>query len=125
MLANVPGPDAGALVGVESPLTNGRSVVALLGGSPEAVDALVTTLRDPDQAPIVQGDLALLAGGRFTSYRVGSEYSAGQLPFWLYPFRGGSLGLLGLIIVGLLLLLLVLAIALRRRRGPVVTTRRR
>ncbi len=125
VLANVPGPDAGALVGAESPLSSGRSVVALLGGSPEAVDALVTTLRDPDQAPIVQGDLALLAGGRFTSYRVGSEYTAGQLPFWLSPFRGGSLGLLGLIIVGLLLLLLFLAIALRRRRGPVVTTRRR
>ena len=125
VLANTPGPDSGALVAVQSPLSSGRSVVALLGGSPEAVNALVTTLRDPDQAPIVEGDLTLLAGGRFTSYRVGSEYTIGQLPFWLYPFNGGSLGLLGVIIVVLLLLLLLLALALRRRRTTVVTTRRR
>jgi cellulose synthase (UDP-forming) len=73
------------LVGGESPLRNGRSLIALLGGTPAALGDLVTTLRDPDQVPLVRGDLALLTGGRFTSYRVGPEYTSGSLPVYLYP----------------------------------------
>ena len=79
------GNDTAAIVGAQSPMNSGRSVVALIGGSGAAVESLVTTLRDPDQAPLIQGDLSLLGGGRFTSYRVGGQYTVGMLPFWLYP----------------------------------------
>ena len=119
VLANAVGPDSGAIVGVQSPQGAGRSVVALLGGSPEAVDTIVTTLRDPDQAPLIQGDLSLLAGGRFSSYRVGAEYTVGDVPFWLAPsywFGGQPFGLLGLVIIVLLVVLLLAALLRRRRR---------
>ena len=112
------GPDTGALVGVESPLNSARSVVAVLGGSPEAIEALVTTLRDPDEAPLIQGDLSLLTGGRFTSYRVGNTYTAGRLPFWLYPawfLRDQPLGIVGVMIIGSILIAIFYFFALRRR----------
>ena len=129
VFANAVGPDSGALVGLQSPLNPARSVVALLGGTPDAVNALVTTLRDPDQAVLVQGDLSLLSGGRFTSYRVGKEYAEGQLPFWTYPalaLRQSPIGLVGIILIALILAAL-LNLALRRRaanRNRVVSTRR-
>ncbi len=124
------GTDTGALVGVESPLTTGRSVVAVLGGSPDAVEALVTTLRDPDQAPLIQGDLSLLNGGRFTSYRVGSVYTTGRLPFWLYPawfLRDQPLGIVGVMVIGSILVAVFYFFALRRRaalRTRTIPTRR-
>ena len=113
----VPG-DGAVLVGGESPLHAGRSVVAVLGGVPAAIGALVTTLRDPDQVPLVRGDLALLSGGRFTSYRVGPEYTSGALPFWLYPawlLRGQPMAIVAVMVIGSLLLGLFYFFALGRR----------
>ncbi len=130
VLNTATGPDMGALVGVESPLNSSRSVVGLLGGAPEAVQALVTTLRDPDQAPLIQGDLSLLTGGRFTSYRVGGEYTVGRLPFWLYPswlLRDQPLGIVGVMVVGSVLVAVFYFFALRRRaalRTRTIPTRR-
>ncbi len=129
VLSGAAGPDSAALVGLQSPLNPARSMVALLGGSPEAVNALVTTLRDPDQAVLVQGDLALLSGGRFTSYRVGKHYAEGQLPFWAYPallLRQSPIGIVGIIVIALILAAL-LNVAVRRRvanRNRPVPTRR-
>ena len=124
------GTDTAAMVGAQSPLNSGRSVVALLGGAAPAVEAIVTTLRDPDQAPLIQGDLSLLSGGRFTSYRVGGEYTAGLLPFWLYPswyLRDSPLGIVGVMIIGCLLVAIFYFFALRRRaalRTRTIPTRR-
>ncbi len=130
LLATSSGPDTAALVGVESPLDSSRSVVALLGGSPDAVQALVTTLRDPDQAQLIQGDLSLLAAGRFTHYQVGGSYTAGRLPFWLYPswlLRDEPLGIVAVMVVGSMLVAVFYFFALRRRavlRTRTVPTRR-
>ena len=107
-----------ALIGAQSPLQNGRSVVALLGGSPQAVETLVTTFHDPDQTPLIQGDLSLLAGNRITSYRVGSQYAVGSLPFWLYPsflLRDQPLGIAAVMVVGCILVAVFYFFALRRR----------
>jgi cellulose synthase (UDP-forming) len=118
------------LVGGESPLRSGRSVVALLGGGGEAIGELVTALRDPDQVPLVRGDLALLTGGRFTSYRVGPEYTSGSLPIWIYPswlLRNSPLAIVVVMIVGSALLGLFYYFGLRRRaaiRGRRTPTRR-
>ncbi len=127
---NAIGNDTGVLVGMPSTLSSPRSVVALLGGSAEAVNALVTTLRDPDQSPMVQGDLALLAGGRFSSYRVGNEYTFGRVPFWLAPFyylQGGPFGVFWTIVILLLILVLIVSLVRRlvgNRRRRVVVARR-
>ena len=124
------GTETAAMVGAQSPLNGNRSVVALLGGAAPAVEAIVTTLRDPDQAPQIQGDLSLLAGGRFTSYRVGGEYSAGSLPIWLYPswyLRDSPIGVVGVMIIGCLLVAVFYFFALRRRaalRTRTIPTRR-
>jgi hypothetical protein len=74
-----------ALIGAEAPGNNRRSVVALLAGSPQGLDAMVDAMRDPKLVPNMQGDLALLGGGTMTSYRSGGTYTVGSLPFWLYP----------------------------------------
>ena len=107
------------LVGGESPLRSGRSVVALLGGTgADVIPNLVTALRDPDQVPLVRGDLALLTGGRFTSYRVGPEYTSGSLPIWIYPswlLRDSPLSIVVVMVVGSALLGLFYYFGLRRR----------
>jgi cellulose synthase (UDP-forming) len=111
-------PETAALVGAHNPLNSRRSVVAVLGGSPAAVDGIVTTLRDPDQAPLIQGDLALLGGGRFSSFRVGTTYTVGTLPFWLYPswlLHDQPIGIVGVMVIGCLLVALFYFFALRRR----------
>jgi cellulose synthase (UDP-forming) len=74
-----------ALIGAEAPGSNQRSVVAVLAGSPQGLDAMVDAMRDPKQVPTIQGDLALLGGGTMTSYRSGGTYTVGSLPFWLWP----------------------------------------
>jgi cellulose synthase (UDP-forming) len=129
-LSAATGDNMAALVGMQSPLDGKRSVVALLGGSPQAVKALVTTLRDPDQTPLIQGDLALFGGSRITAYRVGAEYTVGSLPFWLYPswlLRDQPIGMIAVMVVGCLLVAMFYYFALRRRaaqRTRIVPSRR-
>ena len=111
-----------AVVGAESPWRRGCSVVAVLGGAPAALDAAVAAMRDGDQGALFQGDLALVAGGRVTSYRVGDTYAVGTLPLWLYPswlLRDRPLGMAGVMIAGCALVAAALSWSLRRR-----TTRR-
>ncbi|MBV1796703.1 UDP-forming cellulose synthase catalytic subunit [Siccirubricoccus sp. G192] len=75
----------GALIGFESPLRSGRSVVVVTGATPGGVEAMAAALRNPLQQPRVQGDLAVLAGGRVEGFRTGATYEHGALPFWLWP----------------------------------------
>jgi cellulose synthase (UDP-forming) len=79
------GDRAAVLIGAEAPNGRGRSVVALLAGSPQGLDAMVDAIRDIKLVPNIQGDLALLAGGTMMSYRAGGTYNVGYLPFWLWP----------------------------------------
>jgi cellulose synthase (UDP-forming) len=74
-----------ALLGGESPLQSGRSVVAITGVTPAAITQMVAALGDPALAPRIQGDLAILSGGRMESFRTATPYSVGSLPWWLWP----------------------------------------
>ncbi len=112
------GPDTAVLVGAESPLHAGRSVVALLAGAPRTLARIADTLDDSEQAALVQGDLSVLSGGKITSYRVGPLYTVGTLPPWIWPswaLRDQPLGLLALAAAGSALLGWVLFQALRSR----------
>ncbi|MFC7542217.1 cellulose biosynthesis cyclic di-GMP-binding regulatory protein BcsB [Siccirubricoccus deserti] len=82
---DAPAEGFGALIGFESPLRAGRSVVVLTGAAPAGVEAMAAALRDPRQQPHVQGDLAVLSGGKVESFATGSRYEHGALPFWLWP----------------------------------------
>ncbi|MDB5416022.1 MAG: acsAB [Rubritepida sp.] len=113
-----PGEALGALIGFESPLKSGRSVVALTGSTPAGLESMVIALRDPEQVPRVQGDLALLSGGRVQAFRVTSTYQVGQLPPWLWPefYLGNNPWyLLGILLVVVLLVPAPLYWILRRR----------
>ena len=106
------------LVGSESPLSGGRSLVALLAGSPQVLETMVSTLRDTEQAPLLQGDLAIMTANKVTSYRVGASYTVGSLPFWLYPswvLRDQPYAIVILMLIGCALLGFALYWALRRR----------
>ena len=78
-----PGDGTGMLVGFQAP--SGRSVVALTGTNPQGMEAMVTALRDPELLPRIQGDLALLAGGRMNAFKLGGSYTVGHLPPHLWP----------------------------------------
>ncbi len=80
-----PGEALGMLVGFESPLRAGRSVLALTGSTAAGMESMLAALRDPEQLPRIQGDVALLTGGRVEGFRLGATYTVGSLPFWLWP----------------------------------------
>jgi hypothetical protein len=120
-----------ALLGFESPLTAGRSVVAVTAGEsrdlPKVLDALET------QASAMHGSVVFVRGlkdgltGRDTvkveSIAVGPTYTNGVLPFWTVMGHGlrQHPTLLGLLLLGLaatgLVFLWKLWLALRHRRG--------
>ena len=106
------------LVGAESPLSSGRSVVAILASRPEVLEGVVSNLRDVDQSALIQGDLAILSGDRTTAYRVADVYTVGRLPLWLYPsyvLRDQPFGVVLLMLVGCLLAGSAIYWAMRRR----------
>ena len=113
-----PGEALGALIGFESPLRSGRSVVALTGSSASGMEQMLAAMRDPEQLQRIQGDFALLAGGRVEAFRVGSTYTVGTLPPHLWPqyYLGGNpWALLGAIFLALILIAGPIYWALRRR----------
>lgn len=120
-----------ALLGFESPLASGRSVVAVTAGEsrdlPKVLDALDT------QAGAMHGSVVFVRSlkdpfsGRDTvkveSIAVGPTYTNGVLPFWTVIAHGlrQHPTLLGLLMLGLAFLGLVLLwklwLAVRHRRG--------
>lgn len=84
-LHTVLGSDGAALIGAPSPFGHARSLVAILAGSPQGLDAMVGSMRDAKISSGIRGDLTLLAAGQVTSYRTGNTYTVGHLPFWLWP----------------------------------------
>lgn len=117
-LSAATGGNWGVMVGTQSPLQAHRSVIALLAASPQGVDALVSSLAAPNQRSQIKGDMVLLNGGRISSYRVGSTYTVGKVPLWLWPswYLEDSLFVdLGMMLVGCALLALAFYWGLRRR----------
>ncbi|WP_419899648.1 UDP-forming cellulose synthase catalytic subunit [Roseomonas sp. USHLN139] len=121
-----PGEATGMLIGFESPLKGNRSVIALTGTNPQGMESMVTALRDPEMLPRIQGDLALLSGGRMTSYKVNRNYTVGHLPVHLMPqFWLGKRPdlLLGLVLVAALCIAIPTYWLLRRRAALRLRTR--
>jgi cellulose synthase (UDP-forming) len=106
------------LVGGQSPLRSGRSVVAIAAAAPQALEGVVAILRDSQQAPLIQGDLALMAADHVASFRVGTPYTVGSLPFWMWPswyLRDQPLVSVVLMLVGCVFLGSALYWAMHRR----------
>jgi cellulose synthase (UDP-forming) len=81
------GEGMGILLGLESPLTPGRSVVAVTGMTPASVGAVIAAMRDHDQSPRIQGDVTLIQGTQVAAFRTEDGYDLGSLPPWLWAQR--------------------------------------
>jgi cellulose synthase (UDP-forming) len=110
--------DTAIVSGGQSPWDSKASVVALLAGTPQGLDGILSTFRDPTLNPLIQGDFSIISGGQVSSYRIGSTYHVGSLPFWILPsFWLGDqpATIVVLMIIGCAILTFALHAALRRR----------
>ena len=114
-----------ALVGFESPLQSGRSVVALTASDSAAMALLSAGLNDSGKIRQMRGDLGLLRDDAVESFRINPVYYVGHLPWWQWLWfhlhsQPLLLALLG-IAAGLLVTFVVYgalrAMAARRLRG--------
>jgi len=100
-----------AIMGLESPLQGGRSVVVLNATEPSALPAAALALIDAGKVRDLRGDLVLLRGDSVQSFRVGDTYYVGHLTWWRWiwfqlhshPLLLAALGLL----LGVFLALLI------------------
>jgi hypothetical protein len=71
-----------AIVGVQSPFNEQRSIVALLADSPRGFELLNDALVDGAKRSIVFGSVAVLRESGVNSLSVGDIYYVGHLPWW-------------------------------------------
>ncbi len=104
------GDNLAAMIGMESPLRSGRSVVMITGSNAEKQMTVVNTFRNRELNSLIQGDLMIATGGKVTSFRVGGEYTVGRLPvvtkirWWL---GNSPLVLILFTLIGVLIIALV------------------
>ncbi len=119
------GDDLATMIGMESPLSSGHTVVMITGSTPEKQMTVLNTFRNRDLNPLIQGDLMVATPDKVTSFRVGSEYSAGRLPvlmkirWWLgnSPLILILFTLIGVLIIALVAYWLLSRVATRRLAG--------
>lgn len=113
----------GALIGTQSPLANGRSVVVLVAGTPQGLDNVINTIENPTLERGIQGDLTFVSGHKTLASRSGSTFTVGNAPFWIWsdwyfsehPWRIIILAALGIVSSGSVLRKMLAARAARRR----------
>jgi hypothetical protein len=76
------GGSLGAIVSFESPLSSGRTVVALLGSDGAAVQSVTSALQDDSKIALIRGDLSIFRGGDVQSYQGRDVYYVGSLSLW-------------------------------------------
>jgi hypothetical protein len=107
------------IVGFQSPLTPGRSVVAVTATAPDQLWQAVTALANPDLVGQIHGAVSLVRGQRVESMRVGDTYFIGDLPWWVMvwmPFSAHPI-LLALLTIAAAVLIAMLVWRYRLRRG--------
>lgn len=111
-----------AILGLQSPTHDQRSLVALLADGPAGVTLLNDTLQNDSLRGQVAGSVAIIRESGVKSLAVGERYEVGYLPWWErvwqlfanYPLRLAGLTLLCMLVLGWGLRVL-LAGASRRR----------
>src|SRR6202047_3827196 len=71
-----------ALLSFESPVSRGRTGVALLGSDAAAAESLLASLEDESKVPQIRGELALVRNDAIQSYQGGVLYYVGSLSWW-------------------------------------------
>lgn len=107
------------MMGLESPLTPGRSVVFLYADKGAGLDTISRALTDADRWHDIHGDFALIHNTYIETAKVGPTYYLGSLPLtskvrWFLKDQPILVGLAGLL--GVLLLAVLVFRLLRRRK---------
>jgi cellulose synthase operon protein B len=71
-----------ALLSFESPVSSGRTVVALTGSDGTAAETLAGALEDESKVSLIRGALAVVRGGAIQSYQGDELYYVGSLSWW-------------------------------------------
>jgi hypothetical protein len=114
------GDNLATMIGMESPLSSGHTVVMITGSTPEKQLTVLNTFRNHDLNPLIQGDLMVANPDKVTSFRVGTEYTVGSLPtltkirWW---FGNSPLLLILCTLIGVLIIALVAYWILSRIAG--------
>ena len=111
-----------AVVGLQSPFTKGRSVVALTATNAQAMDWVGKGLTERGRLEQLHGDLSLLRGDVVESFRINPVYYVGDLPWykwaWFHlhshPFLLAALGIFAGLVVTLIAYGSLRAMARRR-----------
>ncbi|HFV9295680.1 TPA: cellulose biosynthesis cyclic di-GMP-binding regulatory protein BcsB [Serratia fonticola] len=114
-----------AVVGVQSPFHDQRSIVALLADSPRGYELLNNAQLDSGKRAAMFGSVAVIRESGVDSLRVGDVYYVGHLPWWeriwyalsTHPLLLGAIAALVVVMVALLLLRGLKAFS-RRRLSP-------
>ena len=114
-----------ALVGFESPLQSGRSVVALTASDSTSMALLSAGLNDSGKIRQMRGDLGLLRDDAVESFRINPVYYVGSLPWWQWlwfhlhshPLMLALLGMAAGLLVTFVVYGALRAMAARRLRG--------
>ncbi|MBV9829620.1 MAG: cellulose biosynthesis cyclic di-GMP-binding regulatory protein BcsB [Alphaproteobacteria bacterium] len=122
------GNNLATMLEMESPLHSGRTALFVTGGSAERQMAVLSTFRNRDQNPLIQGDMMVVTpDNKVSSFRLGSQYTVGTLNpltrirWWLgnSPLILILFTLVGVLMLALVLYWLLSRVAARRIAGPV------
>ncbi|TQI78194.1 cellulose synthase subunit [Serratia fonticola] len=111
-----------AIIGVQSPFHDQRSIVALLADSPRGYALLNNALLDSGKRAAVFGSVAVIRESGVDSLRVGDIYYVGHLPWWERIWYALSTHP---VVLGVIAALVVVMVALLLRRGLKAFSRRR
>jgi len=110
------------MIGFESPLTAGRSVVAVTAAAPQDMPQVLDAMADEPLLRGMHGSAIFVSGKRVESILAGKTYTLGELPIWTmiwFPMSGHPI-LLGIMSV---LAVLVFAFALWRSLRAIAARR--
>jgi hypothetical protein len=115
-----------AIIGMESPLQSGRSVVVINATADSALRQAILPLIDSGKVRDIRGDLTLMRADAVQAFRVGPVYYVGELRWWRWIWFQLHNHPVMLVLVGLLLggfLALAVYEALRRMAARRLSTR--
>ncbi|WP_296651487.1 cellulose biosynthesis cyclic di-GMP-binding regulatory protein BcsB [Paraburkholderia sp.] len=100
-----------ALIGFQSPLAAGKSVVALATTSSAQLGDVLDAFENGEKVALIHGDLTVVRQGEVEGLRVGERYFVGDLPWyaraWIFISRYPALMALAGILAGLVVALTV------------------
>lgn len=114
-----------ALMGFESPVSEGRSVIAVTATATEQLPMVLDALDDPSLIRSMAGSVVLVHPAKVESHLVGKTYAVGELPIWTaiwfplseHPVLLAILAILSILIFAFALWRTLKAVAAKRMKA--------